>query len=478
MILESVEHGLLIWPTIEENGVTRTKKYAEFFSCQGFMRESSITNASLPPEWSKFVTDVKLVKDLHTTKFDQLHAYLEQYKLHANEVRLAVLVFSLRDDLIACLNKTMVFLTTVASSRKAVLIANISNYGSDVISEDFGKRFVPQQELSAEQAFWFRMSNPTIESFDASHVKVEAPKELPKVSLVNESHKNLKFHLAKFDNVVNIRTTPDARTEGVTVCVLDTCPNAPGRLILVAKKVAVTTPIKQVKKVRIASANVVPPKKTTSHSVETQKPELKVYSRKPKNVKNVGSSKKAKIVESKNANHLEPNNAWGSNATDIPSSSSLVMTCCPDCSLVSGIRMFKTYDKEPLSAHELCYQSHFCNLNKLAKDGLTRGIPRLKIPERFIMFSHVALGKSKKSLIHPKAEDIITRRNIPFCICEFCGLKRVVIFNGKRYIIVIVGHYPMIYIGFGFEVKRNKASEANIKTSNDIQVRLNAPKRH
>nr|GEV24204.1 hypothetical protein [Tanacetum cinerariifolium] len=29
MILESVEHGSLIWPTIEENRVTRTKKYAE-----------------------------------------------------------------------------------------------------------------------------------------------------------------------------------------------------------------------------------------------------------------------------------------------------------------------------------------------------------------------------------------------------------------------------------------------------------------
>ncbi|GKC16579.1 hypothetical protein Tco_1013361 [Tanacetum coccineum] len=43
---------------------------------------------SLPPEWSKFVTDVKLVKDLHTSNFDQLHAYLEQYELHANEVRI------------------------------------------------------------------------------------------------------------------------------------------------------------------------------------------------------------------------------------------------------------------------------------------------------------------------------------------------------------------------------------------------------
>ncbi|GJV23481.1 hypothetical protein Tco_1376176 [Tanacetum coccineum] len=104
----------------------------------------------------------------------------------------------------------------------------------------------------------------------------------------------------------------------------------------------------------ITSTNVVPPKKTTPHSVETQKPELKVYSKKPKNVKNLVSSKKAKIVESKNANHSEPNHTWGSNATDIPSSSSLVMTGCPDCSLVSGLWMFETYDMESLSDHEHC----------------------------------------------------------------------------------------------------------------------------
>ncbi|GJZ79232.1 hypothetical protein Tco_0644069, partial [Tanacetum coccineum] len=48
------------------------------------------------------------------------------------------------------------------------------------LSEDFGKRFISQQELSAEQAFWFHMSNPTNESSDASPVKVEVPSELPK----------------------------------------------------------------------------------------------------------------------------------------------------------------------------------------------------------------------------------------------------------------------------------------------------------
>ncbi|GKB51258.1 retrovirus-related pol polyprotein from transposon TNT 1-94 [Tanacetum coccineum] len=34
MILESIEHGPLIWPTIEENEVTRTKKYAKLFAAE------------------------------------------------------------------------------------------------------------------------------------------------------------------------------------------------------------------------------------------------------------------------------------------------------------------------------------------------------------------------------------------------------------------------------------------------------------
>ncbi|GJW68548.1 reverse transcriptase domain-containing protein [Tanacetum coccineum] len=60
-------------------------------------------------------------------------------------------------------------------------------------------------------------SRSKIKPSDASPVKIEAPKELPKVSLVNERLKKLKFHLVKFDKVVKIRTTPDAPTEGKEV---------------------------------------------------------------------------------------------------------------------------------------------------------------------------------------------------------------------------------------------------------------------
>ncbi|GJV16392.1 retrovirus-related pol polyprotein from transposon TNT 1-94 [Tanacetum coccineum] len=193
---------------------------------------------------------------------------------------------------------------------------------------------------------------------------------------------------------------------------------------------------------RITSANVVAPKKITSHSVETQKPELKVYSGKPKNVKNIGSSKKAKIVESKNANHSEPNHTWGSNATDIPSSSSLVMTSCPDCSMVSGLWMFETYDREPLSAHELS----------------------------------CALGKSKKSSHQPKAEDT-NQEKLYILHMDLCGPMRVASINGKRYILVIVDDYSR-FTWVRFLRTKDEAPKVILKCIKNIQVRLNATVRN
>ncbi|GKC89879.1 hypothetical protein Tco_1150528, partial [Tanacetum coccineum] len=82
------------------------------------------------------------------------------------------------------------------------------------LSEDFGKRFVPQQELSAEQAFGLQTSNPNTKQYDISTVRIEAPSELHKVSFDNTSLKKLKIHLSKFYTMVKKRTTPDAITEG------------------------------------------------------------------------------------------------------------------------------------------------------------------------------------------------------------------------------------------------------------------------
>nr|GFB98386.1 hypothetical protein [Tanacetum cinerariifolium] len=162
MILESVENGPLLWPTFEENGVTRPNKYYELSATEAIqadcdvkvtniilqglppevyaleriqllMQGTSLTKQekecklydeldkfaykkgeslrdfylrfsvllndmniynmklkqfqvntkflnTLPPEWSKFATNVKLVRDLHTKNVDQLHAYLGQHE--------------------------------------------------------------------------------------------------------------------------------------------------------------------------------------------------------------------------------------------------------------------------------------------------------------------------------------------------------------------------------------------------------------
>ncbi|GJZ12733.1 hypothetical protein Tco_0547963 [Tanacetum coccineum] len=81
--------------------------------------------------------------------------------------------------------------------------------------KDFETRFVPQTELSAEQAFWSQNSMNSLEPILSSRpTVVEVPKELPKVSMVNTSLKKLKHHLAGFDVVVKERTTPTAITEG------------------------------------------------------------------------------------------------------------------------------------------------------------------------------------------------------------------------------------------------------------------------
>ncbi|GJX20979.1 retrovirus-related pol polyprotein from transposon TNT 1-94 [Tanacetum coccineum] len=257
---------------------------------------------------------------------------------------------------------------------------------------------------------------------------------------------------------------------------------------------------------RITSANVVPPKQATFHSIKTQKPELKVYSKKPKNVKNIGSSKKAKIVESKTANHSEPNPTWGSNATDIPSSSSLIMTGCPDCSLVSGLRMFKTHDREPLSAHELfAFRKNTCFIQNLEGVDLLSGSrdihlytisldDMLRTSSIYLLskasktkswlwhrrLSHLnfacALGKSKKSSHHPKSENT-NQEKLYLLHMDLYSPMRMASINEKRYILGIVDDYSR-FTWVRFLRTKDEAPEAIIKCIKNIQVRLNATVRN
>ncbi|GJU69618.1 hypothetical protein Tco_1255877 [Tanacetum coccineum] len=80
MILESVKNGPLIWPTMEENGVTRPKKNSKLSAIEAIQADCDVKATNIILQG--------LPEDLHTTNIDQLHAYLGQYEFHANEVRL------------------------------------------------------------------------------------------------------------------------------------------------------------------------------------------------------------------------------------------------------------------------------------------------------------------------------------------------------------------------------------------------------
>ncbi|GJT57250.1 ribonuclease H-like domain-containing protein [Tanacetum coccineum] len=69
MILESVENGPLIWPSIEENGVTRTKKYSELPATESIqadydIKATNIILQGLPLEVYALVSNHKVSKEL------------------------------------------------------------------------------------------------------------------------------------------------------------------------------------------------------------------------------------------------------------------------------------------------------------------------------------------------------------------------------------------------------------------------------
>ncbi|GJZ62940.1 hypothetical protein Tco_0619361 [Tanacetum coccineum] len=109
MILESVKHGPLIWPTVKENGVIRTKKYDELYAAKKIqvdydMKATNIFLQGLPADIYSLVNHHRVAKDL----WERVQLLMRGF---------VVPVFSPGDDPIACLNKSMAFLIVVASSR-------------------------------------------------------------------------------------------------------------------------------------------------------------------------------------------------------------------------------------------------------------------------------------------------------------------------------------------------------------------------
>nr|GFB74280.1 hypothetical protein [Tanacetum cinerariifolium] len=69
MILESVENGPLLWPTVEKNGVTLLKKYSELLTTEAIqadcdVKATNIILQGLSPEVYALVSTHKVAKEL------------------------------------------------------------------------------------------------------------------------------------------------------------------------------------------------------------------------------------------------------------------------------------------------------------------------------------------------------------------------------------------------------------------------------
>ncbi|GJU64747.1 retrovirus-related pol polyprotein from transposon TNT 1-94 [Tanacetum coccineum] len=418
MILESVENGPLIWPTIEESGVTKTKKYvklsaaekiqadcdmkatniilqglpADIYSLvnhhrvakdlwegvQLLMQGTSLTKQerecklydafdkfthinreslhNLPPEWSKFVTDVKLVKDLHTTNFDQLHAYLEQHELHANELPLVdssfdVPIFSSGDDLIACLKKAMAFLMVVASSRFPSTnnqLRTSSNLRNHATIQD-GRVIVKQVQGRQGQSYYGT-------SYKSNATRSEGNNDKAMLAEAQEAGQILDEEQLAF--------------------LID-----PG----------------------VPNGQVV-----------------------------------KKIIPNNAAFQTQDLDTYDSNCDDISNAKVVLMAN------ISNYGLDVILERQRLRAG---YGTVAC-----------------------------ALGKSKKSSHQPKAEDT-NQEKLYLLHMDLCGPMRVASINGKRYILVIVDEYSR-FTWVKFLRSKDEAPEAIIKCIKNIQVHLNATVRN
>ncbi|GKB43157.1 putative ribonuclease H-like domain-containing protein [Tanacetum coccineum] len=192
---------------------------------------------------------------------------------------------------------------------------------------------------------------------------------------------------------------------------------------------------------RFTSTKVVPLKETTTKLVVTPTQGLMVYSRRPKATKTVGY---------------------------------------PNCSVISKIKGYGDYQIGNVTisrvyyveglGHNLFSVGQFCDSDLEAKQGLVRGVPKLKF-EKDHLCSACSLGKSKKQSHKPKSKDT-NQEKLYLMHMDLYGLMRVESINGKKYILVIFDDYSQ-FKWVKFLRSKDEAREFIIKFLKMVQVRLN-----
>ncbi|GJT76690.1 hypothetical protein Tco_1043415 [Tanacetum coccineum] len=173
MILESVENGPLIWPSIEENGVSRPKKYSELSATEAIqadydIKATNIIIQGLPPEvyalsqqYSTHQSSTPLsISYLSNDNQSSIHYNVyspsssipqleyaptvnQQHERSQLDSDLIILVFQKGDDPIDAINHMMSFLTAVEQVEVI-----LGNKGLLFVTTAKGKAICPNSALN------------------------------------------------------------------------------------------------------------------------------------------------------------------------------------------------------------------------------------------------------------------------------------------------------------------------------------------
>nr|GEX28523.1 integrase, catalytic region, zinc finger, CCHC-type, peptidase aspartic, catalytic [Tanacetum cinerariifolium] len=122
--------------------------------------------------------------------------------------------------------------------------------------------------------------------------------------------------------------------------------------------------------------------------------------------------------------------------------------------------------------HRRLSHLNFGAINHLARQGLVRGLPKLKF-EKDHLYSACAMGKNTKKSYKPKSEDT-NQEKLYLLHVDLCGPMRTESINGKKYILVIVDDYSR-FTWVKFLRSKDEAPYFIIKFLKMIQVRLKVP---
>nr|GEW25803.1 integrase, catalytic region, zinc finger, CCHC-type, peptidase aspartic, catalytic [Tanacetum cinerariifolium] len=328
--------------------------------------------------------------------------------------------------------------------------------------ENFGKRVVPQQELSDKNAFWLQTSHPNTDQSASSRVKIEVPQELPKPT-------KPKQH---FNGLCN-------QSGGVS----DTCPD----IYKPSKKLVAVRPINKKKTVRFTEpiiSSSTSQKQLGSSQIKTKQTTNNYVSTSIKVSRSTKSSKSKSTDNTKNDSILQiSSNTQKKNKVE--DHSRIVKSCLnkPNYVVEASTNANVHHSKLNTTSELMCVK---CN------SSMFDARYELWILE-FVSDTN-ASSKSKSVKKAKKKEEwkptgkvcskhmTRDRSQLPNFVHKFLGTVKfdndqITKIMRKKYILVIVDDYSQ-FTWIKFLASHDEALDFIIKFLKMIQVRLNAPVRN